>query len=124
MKNDFVDFNKMLTILWVSSFCSRVMNFINSDVINEEIKSMKFWYKELYACNKLHNFYLFQKCNNTIFFILISDFKHISGIRLTNISIPKIADIDDMVQLSCSYDIGGNTLNSVKWYKDSKEFFR
>ncbi|KAH8268001.1 hypothetical protein KR018_004178, partial [Drosophila ironensis] len=43
---------------------------------------------------------------------------------VTDISVPEIVDFRDNVTLSCSYDMRGHTLNSVKWYKDHEEFFR
>lgn len=46
------------------------------------------------------------------------------GLRLTNIVVPEVVDFRDTVSLSCSYNMGNHTLNSVKWYKDDNEFFR
>ncbi|XP_034116265.2 uncharacterized protein LOC133838062 [Drosophila sulfurigaster albostrigata] len=43
---------------------------------------------------------------------------------VTDINVPQIVDFRDNVTLSCSYDISGHTLNSVKWYKNDSEFFR
>lgn len=43
---------------------------------------------------------------------------------MTAISVPEVADYRDNVTLSCTYDMGKHTLNSVKWYKDNAEFFR
>ncbi|XP_030369782.1 uncharacterized protein LOC115620608 [Scaptodrosophila lebanonensis] len=55
---------------------------------------------------------------------LLIDFKCISGLFVTEITVPEIVDFRDNVTLSCSYDMSGHTLNSVKWYKDRMEFFR
>ncbi|XP_055906579.1 uncharacterized protein LOC129941848 [Eupeodes corollae] len=46
------------------------------------------------------------------------------GLFVTDINVPEIVDFRDNVTLSCSYDMSGHTLNSVKWYKDENEFFR
>ena len=46
------------------------------------------------------------------------------GLFVTDINVPEIVDFRDNVTLSCSYDMSGHTLNSVKWYKDEMEFFR
>ncbi|KAJ6639017.1 hypothetical protein Bhyg_11756 [Pseudolycoriella hygida] len=46
------------------------------------------------------------------------------GLHLTNIVVPEVVDFRDTVSLSCSYNMGNHTLNSVKWYKDDNEFFR
>lgn len=43
---------------------------------------------------------------------------------VTDIYVPGMIDFRDNVTLSCSYNMGGHTLNSVKWYKDENEFFR
>ncbi|KAH8312614.1 hypothetical protein KR044_011676, partial [Drosophila immigrans] len=46
------------------------------------------------------------------------------GLLVTDIKVPHIVDFRDNATLSCSYDISGHTLNSVKWYKNDSEFFR
>lgn len=46
------------------------------------------------------------------------------AIQLTDISVPEVADVKERVNLTCTYHMGGHTLNSVKWYKDGMEFFR
>lgn len=38
--------------------------------------------------------------------------------------IPQHAVRNQDVPLECKYDLRGETLYSVKWYKDGKEFFR
>ncbi|XP_049306554.1 uncharacterized protein LOC105232926 [Bactrocera dorsalis] len=58
------------------------------------------------------------------FILLIADFHRISCLFVTDINVPEIVDFRDNVTLSCSYDMSGHTLNSVKWYKDKQEFFR
>lgn len=55
---------------------------------------------------------------------LSADMQSISALFVTDISVPEIVDFRDNVTLSCSYDMSGHTLNSVKWYKDRLEFFR
>lgn len=47
-----------------------------------------------------------------------------NAVHLTDVQIPEFVDIRDIVTLSCSYRMGRNQLNSVKWYKDGDEFFR
>ncbi|XP_037026112.1 uncharacterized protein LOC119067308 isoform X2 [Bradysia coprophila] len=62
---------------------------------------------------------------NTIQIVLIfAGFNYITALQLTEISVPEIADFRDPVTLSCSYNMGSHTLNSVKWYKNNQEFFR
>lgn len=48
----------------------------------------------------------------------------IKALQLTDITVPEVADFREVAELSCSYDMGTHTLNSVKWYKNDKEFFR
>lgn len=50
--------------------------------------------------------------------------QRIQCLLVTDINVPQIVDFRDNVTLSCSYDISGHTLNSVKWYKNDSEFFR
>ncbi|XP_034486014.1 uncharacterized protein LOC117790626 [Drosophila innubila] len=59
-----------------------------------------------------------------LFCYSIIDMQRISALFVTDISVPEIVDFRDNVTLSCSYDMSGHTLNSVKWYKDRLEFFR
>ncbi|EDW97158.1 uncharacterized protein LOC6536877 [Drosophila yakuba] len=59
-----------------------------------------------------------------LFIALLIDFPIACALFVTDISVPEIVDFRDNVTLSCSYDMRGHTLNSVKWYKDHEEFFR
>lgn len=43
---------------------------------------------------------------------------------ITNIIVPSFVDVKDVATLSCSYNLGNQKLNSVKWYKNDKEFYR
>ncbi|CAO1440882.1 unnamed protein product [Diamesa hyperborea] len=46
------------------------------------------------------------------------------SLQVTNIVVPPIVDVREIVVLSCSYNMGTHKLNSVKWYKDNQEFYR
>ncbi|EDS45609.1 conserved hypothetical protein [Culex quinquefasciatus] len=46
------------------------------------------------------------------------------ALQLTEINVPDIVDYRHPVTMSCSYDLGENQLNSVKWYKGNEEFYR
>ncbi|XP_034116278.1 uncharacterized protein LOC117575928 [Drosophila albomicans] len=63
-------------------------------------------------------------CLLFLFCCSLIDMQSISALLVTDISVPEIVDFRDNVTLSCSYDMKGHTLNSVKWYKDRLEFFR
>lgn len=43
---------------------------------------------------------------------------------MTGISVPEMADLREAVTLTCTYEMGGTKLNSVKFYKEGSEFFR
>lgn len=55
---------------------------------------------------------------------LTFDCHRVCSLFVTEINVPEIVDFKDNVTLSCSYNMAGHKLNSVKWYKDEKEFFR
>lgn len=40
------------------------------------------------------------------------------ALRIDKLSVPK------SIELECDYDLEGETLYEVKWYKDNQEFFR
>lgn len=46
------------------------------------------------------------------------------ALRDVRVTIPQAARIMDTVSLQCRYDLEGEPLYTVKWYKGSKEFFR
>ncbi|CRK89280.1 CLUMA_CG003039, isoform A [Clunio marinus] len=56
--------------------------------------------------------------------ILLSFLPNTRTLDITNIIVPPFVDVRDVVMLSCSYNIGNQKLNSVKWYKSDKEFYR
>lgn len=41
-----------------------------------------------------------------------------------SVTIPLAVKIGDTVTLQCDYDLEGDPLYTVKWYKGSREFFR
>lgn len=48
----------------------------------------------------------------------------VSALRDVAVMIPAAAKIMDTVTLQCKYDLEGELLYTVKWYKGQKEFFR
>uniref|UniRef100_A0A1A9WUQ8 Ig-like domain-containing protein n=1 Tax=Glossina brevipalpis TaxID=37001 RepID=A0A1A9WUQ8_9MUSC len=46
------------------------------------------------------------------------------SLRLIEVRIPSYVIKDSMAQLECLYDLDGEALYSVKWYKDGNEFYR
>lgn len=47
-----------------------------------------------------------------------------SGLRLTSMKVPTVADVGENMEIECHYDMGVEDLYAIKWYKDGKEFFR
>ncbi|XP_065159897.1 uncharacterized protein [Atheta coriaria] len=45
-------------------------------------------------------------------------------LRLTKMSAPGVVDYRSTLHLECQFDMGGELLYAVKWYKDDHEFFR
>ena len=46
------------------------------------------------------------------------------GIRLHSMIVPVHKEIGESAVLQCDYDLAGDTLYSVKWYKGKDEIFR
>lgn len=46
------------------------------------------------------------------------------GLRNVNILVPAAVKKGDNVLLTCTYDLEGDILYSVKWYKGRREFYR
>ncbi|XP_025413387.1 uncharacterized protein LOC112685665 [Sipha flava] len=63
----------------------------------------------------------------TLSVVIISVAAGIGGkgaLKLLKLEVPQWADLRSSVTLNCQYDTGGDSLYSVKWYKDEHEFFR
>lgn len=54
--------------------------------------------------------------------MLIPDFT--LSLRLTEVRIPNHTVRNSTARLECHYDMDGEDLYSVKWYKDGHEFYR
>lgn len=46
------------------------------------------------------------------------------GLRFLNISVPGAVQVGESVWLKCDFDLEGEDLYSVKWYKNHVEFYR
>ncbi|XP_049536596.1 uncharacterized protein LOC125951670 [Anopheles darlingi] len=46
------------------------------------------------------------------------------AIKLTGLRVPKYAILGQSVRLECPYEMEGDELYSVRWYKDGNEFYR
>lgn len=47
-----------------------------------------------------------------------------SGLTLVEVRIPNHTVRDQSARLECHFDLDGEALYSVKWYKDGNEFYR
>lgn len=45
------------------------------------------------------------------------------GLRLLNVSIPEYKMKGESAILECNYELEGEKLYAVKWYKDNEEFY-
>lgn len=76
---------------------------------------------------KLNLYFTYQICLIISCFsspLSISECHQVVALQLTEINVPDIVDYRHPVTMSCSYDLGENQLNSVKWYKGNEEFYR
>lgn len=46
------------------------------------------------------------------------------GLSWVRVNVPQYRVPGEMAQLHCDYELGEDTLYSVKWYKDHEEFYR
>lgn len=106
---------------WHTSFYNIFIFTSNILYIRINICTFLFMHMQMLALNA--NFFILLHCV-FLFTYYLSDFHRISCLFVTDINVPEIVDFRDNVTLSCSYDMSGHTLNSVKWYKDKMEFFR
>jgi len=58
------------------------------------------------------------------FVAVLCVFQGVYSIRLTRSNLPSHAIVGEDVTLECSYDMEGDKLYSVKWYRNGKEFYR
>ncbi|XP_030079243.1 uncharacterized protein LOC111603524 isoform X1 [Drosophila hydei] len=69
----------------------------------------------MFAC--LHLIYV-------AFYVIGSLIDFTAGLRLVEVRIPNYVIKGASAQLECLYDLDGEALYSVKWYKDGNEFYR
>ena len=55
---------------------------------------------------------------------LVSAGPRCDALRLFKVDVPSEVVVGTSATLRCRYDLEGDTLYSVKWYKNGKEFFR
>ena len=72
-----------------------------------------FWFLKFFPSN----FDYIQNISNVYF-------SGVAPIRLTDTVLPTHAILGEDLILQCSYDMEGDKLYSVKWYRNGKEFYR
>lgn len=83
----------------------------------KHIKLIKLYNNKI-AHLHFHNFFLslsLSPCINIDF---------TESLRLTEVRIPNHVIRNNTVRLECHFDMNGESLYSVKWYKDGYEFYR
>ena len=45
-------------------------------------------------------------------------------LKLLNVDVPPHVEVGTEAELKCEFDMEGDMLYSVKWYKDEREFYR
>ena len=48
----------------------------------------------------------------------------VSGLKVKSVTVPGYSAKGDIVPLDCHYDLEGDQLYSVSWYKGFREFYR
>ncbi|XP_015784782.1 uncharacterized protein LOC107362271 [Tetranychus urticae] len=69
----------------------------------------------------------FFKMNSNLFLywtLLLTCIIYSHGLRITKLEVPQSVPLGKSVTLRCHYDLEGDELYSVKWYKDYVEFYR
>lgn len=46
------------------------------------------------------------------------------GLKWVRVNVPQYRSPGETAQLQCDYDLGNDTLYTVKWYKEHEEFYR
>lgn len=59
--------------------------------------------------------------NEPSYLLFVSD---VFALRNVRVNIPAAAKVMDTVTLQCDFDLEGEPLYTVKWYKGAKEFYR
>ncbi|XP_031356559.1 uncharacterized protein LOC116180616 isoform X2 [Photinus pyralis] len=58
------------------------------------------------------------------YYALVTDLIQASGLKWVRVNVPQYRSPGESAQLLCDYDLGNDTLYSIKWYKDHEEFYR
>lgn len=64
-----------------------------------------------------------RKCNCNIFLRCKTGWLLAEAIRLEHVEVPSVVAVGEAAHLNCEIDLEQDELYSVKWYKDSEEFY-
>ncbi|XP_055929887.1 uncharacterized protein LOC129960463 [Argiope bruennichi] len=56
--------------------------------------------------------------------VFVSLLRGVTSLRLVSLEVPDKVARGQGTRLTCGYDLEGDTLYSIKWYRDDVEFFR
>ncbi|XP_014251304.1 uncharacterized protein LOC106667703 [Cimex lectularius] len=62
--------------------------------------------------------------NFALHLLLFTIFKGVTGLRDVKVTVPEAVRLGQHAVLSCSFQLDGESLYTVKWYKGGREFFR
>lgn len=71
-------------------------------------------------CNRMHH----DSHVSYLCFLTTIEARMTPSLRITRLNVPKAVENGSSLFLSCFFDLNGETLYSVKWYRDYVEFFR
>ncbi|XP_063540500.1 uncharacterized protein LOC134749486 [Cydia strobilella] len=57
-------------------------------------------------------------------YLLLANIKGLLCLRVLGITVPPLKQRGESASLTCDYDLEGGRLYSVKWYRDTEEFYR
>ncbi|XP_031355655.1 uncharacterized protein LOC116179973 [Photinus pyralis] len=58
------------------------------------------------------------------YYVLVTEYIQATGLKWVRVNVPQYRSPGESAQLLCDYDLGNDTLYSIKWYKDHEEFYR
>ncbi|XP_044763712.1 uncharacterized protein LOC123320442 isoform X2 [Coccinella septempunctata] len=58
------------------------------------------------------------------FFVILQGYLSATGLKWVRVNIPEFKMPGESAVLYCNYDLGGDALYAVKWYKGHEEFYR
>ncbi|XP_024084415.1 uncharacterized protein LOC106664799 isoform X2 [Cimex lectularius] len=68
---------------------------------------------------------MYRECNIVIIFLLaFFQYWGVDCLKLIRLTVPKYKMRGELALLECLYELEGDTLYAVKWYKENEEFYK